>query len=51
VAVEDEAPKIELLPTSFTAMVSTKMMASVGFILAGLQEHAVEGEEQQIAEV
>jgi hypothetical protein len=50
-AVEDEAPKIELLPSAFTAMVSPEMMASVGFILEGLLEHAEEDEEQQITEV
>jgi hypothetical protein len=52
VAVDDnEAPKIELLPSTFTAMVSPEMMASVGFTLEGLQEHAEEGEEQKITEV
>jgi hypothetical protein len=51
VAVEDEAPKIELLPSAFTAMLSPEMMASIGFTLEGLQEHAEEGEEQQITEV
>jgi hypothetical protein len=51
-AVEDEAPKIELLPSAFTAMVSPEMMASVGFsTLEGLLEHAEEDEEQQITEV
>jgi hypothetical protein len=48
---EDKAPKIELLPSTFTAMVSPEMMAFVSFTLEGLQEHAEEGEEQQITEV
>jgi hypothetical protein len=51
VAVEDKAPKIELLPSAFTAMVSLEMMAYIGFTLEGLQEHAEEGEEQQVTEV
>jgi hypothetical protein len=50
-AVEGEAPKIELLPSAFTAMVSPEMMASVGFTLEGLLEQADEDEEQQITEV
>jgi hypothetical protein len=50
-AVEDKAPKIELSPPAFTSMVSPEMMASVGFPLEGLLEHAEEDEEQQITEV
>jgi hypothetical protein len=46
VAVDDEAPEIELLPSAFTAMVSPEMMASIGFTLEGLQEHAEDDEEQ-----
>jgi hypothetical protein len=51
VAVDDEAPKIELLPSAFTAMVSPEMMASIGFTSEGLHKHAADGEEQQITEV
>jgi hypothetical protein len=36
VAVNNKAPKIELLPSAFTAMVSPEMMASVSFTLEGL---------------
>jgi hypothetical protein len=48
---DEEAPKIELLPSAFTAMVSPEMMASIGFTLEGLQEHAEDDEEQQITGV
>jgi hypothetical protein len=51
VAVDDKAPKIELLSSAFTAMVSLEMMASIGFTLEGLHEHAEDGEEEQITEV
>jgi hypothetical protein len=52
VAVDDEAPKIELLSSAFTAMVSPEMMASIGHTLEGcLQQHMEDGEEQQITEV
>jgi hypothetical protein len=50
-AIEDEAPKIELLPPAFTSMVSPEMMASVGFTLEGYLEYAEEDEEQEITEI
>ena len=50
-AIEDEAPKIELLPPAFTSMVSPEMMASVGFTLEGLLEYAEEDEEQEITKI
>jgi hypothetical protein len=51
VAVDDEAPKIKLLPSAFTDMVSPEMVASIGFTLEGYHEHAEDDEEQQITEV
>jgi hypothetical protein len=53
VAVEDKAPKIQLLPSAFTAMVSPEMLASAGFNFAATEqeEDAEEDEDLQFTEV